>query len=207
MKICAVNFSYSPDSMGKRGLWLLNDIQAFDRILDPLDYDLPVCNSNKCDGVTTPEVERFFDDMCGYDAYVFSVAEYSGAYPVGFKNVMDWFVVKTYYNNALGQGYPFSGKPVAVVTFTPTGANGGRHFPMTKDLIEKLGGTVVHEHVFVKGWSRVVPGNSADFKDEYQQVLDSIHTKPAQQLEDKEWGNSNSWIDVYNRWNGLWWGI
>ena len=56
---------------------------------------------------------------------------------------MDWLVVKSNYNADLGQDYCISDKSIYVITFTPSKKGAGdRHFTMTKELIEKLGGKV-----------------------------------------------------------------
>ena len=206
MKICAVNFSYSKDSMGLRGLQLLDQCYPFDALLNVADYNIPVCDSNKADGVVIPEVDRMFDDMCGYDAYVFSVAEYSGAYCVGFKNIMDWFVVKTFYNSTLGQDYPFTNKPIATVTFTPTTTNGDRHFDMTAKLLDKLGGTVVVSHVFQDGWNTVRPDNSNLFADDYKYIREQLQTVEPKYFEtyNNAHKDAQRWISVYENWNNEW---
>ena len=206
MKVCAVNFSYSNDSMGMRGLQLLNECKPFDSIINVTDYNIPVCDSNKADGVVLPQVEKMFNDMCGYDAYVFSIAEYSGAYCVGFKNIMDWFVVKTFYNSTLGQGYPFTNKPIAVVTFTPTTNNGDRHFGMTEKLLKKLGGTVVTSIAFQNGWNTVVPNNSKHFEQTNLEILNKLeHTQIDHvQLHPKAQRDAMQWITKYDDWNEQW---
>lgn len=206
MRVCAVNFSHSTDSMGMRGLELLNNCKPFDKLINVIDYDIPVCDSNKADGVVPQPVIDMFNDMCGYDAYVFSVAEYSGAYCVGFKNIMDWFVVKTYYNISLGDGYPFTNKPIAVVTFTPTIESGHRHFPMTQYLLDKLGGTVATSVAFTNGWNTVVPNNHEHFRHDYESIINSLtHCNiTAVDLCANAKANAQQWINVYERWNNEW---
>ena len=81
------------------------------------------------------KVEELDNKLKESDALVFSIPEYTGHYSVGFKNLMDWLVVKAYYNADLGQKYSISNKPVYVITFTPAKkGTGDRHFDMTKEL-------------------------------------------------------------------------
>lgn len=206
MKVCAVNFSYAENSMGWRGLNLFNDIQPFDALLNVSDYDIPICDSNRADGEVPECVHNMFDDMCGYDAYVFSVAEYSGAYCVGFKNIMDWFVVKTFYNSTLGEGYPFTNKPVVVLTFTPTTQNGDRHFQMTSKLLDKLGATVADSIVLQNGWNTVLPNNSDVFKTDHQRMLDSLNTCTINtvNVHPKAQKDAQRWVTKYEDWEDAW---
>lgn len=206
MKICAVNFSYANNSMGWRGLKLLNNIKPFESNINVLDYDIPVCNSNRADGYVPLCVENLFNDMNNHDAYIFSVAEYSGAYCVGFKNIMDWFVVKTFYNSTLGQGYPFTNKPVAIVTFTPTTKNGNRHFSMSEKLLDKLGATVSSTHVFQDGWNTVLPNNSDYFVDDYNHLLQELENVNINQVElhPKAQQDAQHWVTKYEEWNDAW---
>lgn len=206
MNICAVNFSYAENSMGLKGLQLFNDIQPFAKLINVTDYNIPVCNSNRADGEVPECVHNMFNDMNGYDAYVFSVAEYSGAYCVGFKNIMDWFVVKTFYNSTLGEGYPFTNKPIVVLTFTPTINNGDRHFEMTSKLLSKLGATVADSIVMQDGWNTVLPDNSDAFIVHHQQMINSLNTCVVNTVDvhPKAQRDAQRWVTKYEDWDNAW---
>ena len=105
MKITAVSFSYSENSMSYRGLLLMDHYIKFSNIIK---MDLPICDSNKPDGEIPKEVEELDNILDKSDILVFSVPEYTGHYSVGFKNLLDWLVVKGYYNASLGQKYSIS---------------------------------------------------------------------------------------------------
>ena len=59
----------------------------------------------------------------------------------------------------IGTTYGFSKKPVFITTFTASKKAGGRHFDMTKHLIEKMGGVVVGTKVFNDCWDNLIPSN------------------------------------------------
>ena len=84
MKITAVSFSYSENSMSYRGLLLMDHYIKFSIIIK---MDLPICDSNKPDGVIPKEVEELDSILDKSDVLVFSVPEYTGHYSVGFKTV------------------------------------------------------------------------------------------------------------------------
>ena len=56
MNIVGVSFSYSDNSMNYRGLTLMDHHIGFS---DIIKLDLPVCNSNKADGIVPPKVKNF----------------------------------------------------------------------------------------------------------------------------------------------------
>ena len=72
MNIVSVSFSYSEQSMGHRGLLLMDRYINFS---DIIKIDLPVCNSNKPDGEVPPEVDALCEKMDKADILVFSVPE------------------------------------------------------------------------------------------------------------------------------------
>ena len=154
--ITAISFSYSDDSMNYRGLKLMNHFLNFDNLIR---INLPICNSNKLDE-TPNEVHELDNKIRKSDKLVFAIPEYSGHYSVGFKNFMDWLVVKSNYNADLGQDYCIQINQYMLLHL--------HHLKkvlvtdilhMTKELIEKLGGKV--KKMFVKNycWDNLVPTN------------------------------------------------
>ena len=191
MKITAVSFSYSENSMSYRGLLLMDHYIKFSNIIK---MDLPICDSNKPDGEIPKEVEELDNILDKSDILVFSVPEYTGHYSVGFKNLLDWLVVKGYYNANLGQKYSISNKPIYVISFTPTYKGAGdRHFEMTKDILEKLGGRV--KKMFVKNdcWNHLLPDNYKFVEKECKEIL-------RKDMEDEVVG----WKEKYKEWNDKW---
>jgi len=203
MKICGIAFSYSENSMAIRGLSLMDHYLKFEWY-GQLN-DIPLCNSNIPDGNVPEPVEILWNKMNDCDAFVFSIPEASGHYSAAFKNVMDWFVVKSYFNADLGQKYPMSNKPVIVMTFTPVYKNaGGRHFDMTKHILEeKLGANVIDMIVKNDCWKHVVPNNFEFVKEECTRILctpliNEIDEKPDMIKE------VNVWQKEYEEWNNKW---
>lgn len=191
MNITAVSFSYSENSMSYRGLLLMDHYIKFSNIIK---LDLPICNSNRPDGIIPKEVEAIDNILSKSDKLVFSIPEYTGHYCVGFKNLMDWLVVKAYYNADLGQQYSISNKEIYVVSFTPVKKGAGdRHFDMTKELLEKLGGNV--KKMFVKHdcWEKLVPNNYKFVESESREI---INKNMLDQVSD--------WQKKYNEWDSKW---
>lgn len=198
MTVYAVNFSHAKNSMGMRGIWCLD--MEFDNIINLADYNIPVCYSNNADGVVPNVIEHIFEGMKGADQYVFVVSEAAGDYPAGFKNLMDWFVVKTQFNSSLGTTYPFSNKPVALVTFTPSLEVGHRHHEKTGALIEKLGGTLSGTYTFRDGWATVVPGNKLDATD----IINDLNSTVVEVKEEQPNPNTQRWVTGYREWDQKW---
>tara|TARA_B100000085_G_scaffold23300_1_gene19585 strand:- start:31 stop:609 length:579 start_codon:yes stop_codon:yes gene_type:complete len=189
--ITAISFSYSDDSMNYRGLKLMNHFLNFDNLIR---INLPICNSNKPDGETPKEVHELDDKIRKSDTLVFAIPEYSGHYSVGFKNFMDWLVVKSNYNADLGQDYCISDKSIYVITFTPSKpGSGDRHFTMTKELIEKLGGKV--KKMFVKNlcWENLLPTNYSFIEKECKQIMRKTMKNEV-----------GGWINKFNDWDDKW---
>ena len=187
-KITAVSFSYSENSMSYRGLLLMDHYIKFANIIK---MNLPICDSNKPDGKIPDEVEALDNILDQSDVLVFSVPEYTGHYSVG---LLDWLVVKGYYNASLGQKYSITNKPIYVISFTPTFKGAGdRHFKMTKDILEKLGGRV--KNMFVKNdcWNNLLPDNYKFVEKECKEIL-------KKNMEDEVSG----WKEKYNEWNNKW---
>jgi len=203
MKICGIAFSYSKNSMAFRGLSLMNNYLNFQWYCQVTD--IPLCNSNIPDGNVPKSVERLWNNMNKCDVFVFSIPETTGHYSAAFKNVMDWFVVKSQFNSDLGQKYPMSNKPVVVITFTPVYKNAGdRHFNMTKHILqEKLGADVIDMIVKNDCWQHVIPNNFEFVAEECKQILsipleNKIIEKPdmAKEVDD--------WQKKYKEWNNKW---
>jgi|TARA_B100000212_G_scaffold174432_1_gene131151 NAD(P)H-dependent FMN reductase len=191
MNITGVSFSHSENSMSYRGLLLMNHFINFNNLIK---IDLPICDSNKPNGVIPKKVEELDNKLKESDALVFSIPEYTGHYSVGFKNLMDWLVVKAYYNADLGQKYSISNKPVYVITFTPAKkGTGDRHFDMTKDLLEKLGCRVNKMYVKNDCWDNLVPNNYDFVKKECKEIL-------RKDMEDEV----NGWQLKYEEWDNKW---
>ena len=187
----AISFSYSDDSMNYRGLRMMNHFINFDNLIR---INLPMCNINVPDGEIPKELDKLHDKIIKSDKLVFAIPEYSGHYSVGFKNFMDWLVVKSNYNADLGQDYCITDKSIYVITFTPSKKGAGdRHFDMTKELIEKLGGKVKKMYVKNDCWDNLVPNNFSFVEKESKEILRTTMKNEV-----------NGWIEKYNDWNDKW---
>ena len=204
-KIVAVNFSNASNSMQGRGIKLLNKFIPFHKIINLKDYNIPVLDSNMADGRVPECVIDFDKALIDADAYVFLVAEFMGGYCGQFKNAMDWLVVKSNMNNNLGTTYGFSKKPVFITTFTPSKKAGGRHFDMTKNLIEKMGGIVVGTKVFNDCWDNLIPSNDTFVENFCFEVNDFVRGYNGhEELEVKQWKNQSELTEKYNNWKKQW---
>lgn len=205
-KISGFSFSYSSNSMQTRGLQLMNKLIMFYSCKSVADYNIPICDSNVCDGVVPPSIKKFDCDLNQADILVFAIAEFTGHYSSGFKNALDWLVVKSRYNNSLGTSYGFSNKPIFVITFTPTRKAGHRHFEMTKHLLEdKMGGKVINLYVKNNCWNELTPNNETFVKKECNQIINfsqewTGYSKP----KTKEYANADLWLQEYSNWNDKW---
>lgn len=203
MKICGIAFSYSHCSMAYRGLSLMDHYLNFEWY-GQVD-DIPICDSNIPDGNVPDSVIKLWNTMEECDVFVFAVPEATAHYSAAFKNIMDWFVVKSSFNADLGQKYPISNKPVYVITFTPVYKNAGsRHFDMTRHLLEeKLGANVVNMVVKNKCWEYIIPHNHKFVKAECEEIL---QLKPSELVEEKPdmSYDVNKWKREYEEWNRKW---
>ena len=207
MNIVGVSFSYADNSLQTRGLKLLQeklDIQ----VCDMLDYNMPICNSNKSDGQVPDSVNSFCNVLESADILVFAISEATSHYSAGFKNAMDWLVVKSKFNAKLGTDYAITNKPIFVVTFTPTSKepNGARHFDITKQLLTKLGANVVDCIAVNDAWKTVIPGGLNAVQSVYSAIKDFMHsyTPSLNNLPNKEDSSSPEWLKAYNEWNMAW---
>ena len=204
MKIVGISFSHAENSLQTRGLKLLNEEKLFDSIYDMTDFDMPVCYSNKSDGNVPDSVEQF-NSALDADILVFAISEATSHYSAGFKNAMDWLVVKSKFNAKLGTDYAITDKPIFVITFTPTtkAPNGARHFEMTEHLLTKMGANVIQSFVVNDSWNCVVPGAFTNVKYIYDSIREysSTHvSKEKKEIKD----NSMTWITDYEKWNTKW---
>ena len=201
MNIIGISFSYAENSMNTRGLKLMN----LDEMYCMRDFNMPVCNSNKCNGKVPWRVHSFIKQLRRADILVFAIPENTAHYGSGFKNAMDWLIVASNFNADLGQDGPFFNKPIYVITFTPVISNAGdRHFKMTKHLLEdKMGGIVYNSFVKHNGWNECVPGNYEWIRKECEEIL---NTKMPETIERKidMLDRPNVWIEQYNKWNNKW---
>ena len=198
--VVGISFSHAKNSMNTRGLKLM----GFDDVYDMSDFNMPICDVNKSDGKVLARVHNFLNRMAEADILVFAVPEATAHYSAGFKNAMDWIICATNFNADLGQDGPFSNKPVYLMTFTPVveGA-GGRHFDMTKHLIEKMGGKVYNSFVKNNGWKECVPSNYEWIRKEREEILNTKMPKPINRKKDML-DRPNVWIEQYNEWDKLW---
>tara|TARA_B100001094_G_C18184686_1_gene802988 strand:+ start:1834 stop:3108 length:1275 start_codon:yes stop_codon:yes gene_type:complete len=204
MKIVGISFSHAENSLQTRGLKLLNEEKLFDSVYDMTDFDMPVCYSNKSDGNVPDSVEQF-NNALDADILVFAISEATSHYSAGFKNAMDWLVVKSKFNAKLGTDYAITDKPIFVITFTPTSKapNGARHFEMTEHLLTKMGANVIQSFVVNDSWNCVVPGAFINVKHIYDSISEysSTHVlKAKKEIKD----NSLTWITDYEKWDTKW---
>ena len=207
IKVVGVSFSYASNSLQTRGLKLLQEKLDM-QVCDMLDFDMPMCNSNKSDGNVPSSVNEFIDVLNSVDVLIFAVSEATSHYCAGFKNAMDWLVVKSKFNAKLGTNYAITNKSIFLVTFTPTKyePNGARHFEMTTQLLEKLGANVVKSHVINDSWKTVIPGHTAAIKDVYNDLTAflSKYTPSNTHIPEKDDNSSLKWLDAYNEWDSKW---
>ena len=189
--ITAISFSYSDDSMNYRGLKMMNHFINFDNLIR---INLPMCNVNGPDGKIPKELDELDEKISKSNKLIFAIPEYSGHYSVGFKNFMDWLVVKSNYNADLGQDYCITDKSIYVITFTPSKKGAGdRHFDMTKELIEKLGGKVKKMYVKNDCWDNLVPNNLSFVEKESKEIIRKTMKNEV-----------GGWINKFNEWDNKW---
>lgn len=192
--ILALSTSQAPNSLNYRGLQLLNC--KFDRIDCLANYDIPVVNVNGMDCPIPSAVQEVFDMMHQYDKFVFAIPEFTGMMSSSTKNLLDWAVVLSNMNLDHGKGYPWSDKHVILLTFTPSGNEGGsRHMEQTKEIFKKLGANVIHTDVSNYGWNHVVPNNNEYF----DTFSDKINNYLLYKSDNKDYFKNE-----YNEWNDKW---
>lgn len=207
MKLTAISFSYVDNSLQTRGLKLLQEKLDME-VFDMLDFHMPICNSNKSDGVVPSSVDKFVDVLEKSDVLIFAVSEATSHYCAGFKNAMDWLVVKSKFNARIGTDYAITDKPIFVITFTPTSKkpNGGRHFDMTTELLQKLGADVKECHLINDSWKTVIPGGFNAVLSVYSAVHSFLGTYIPSSVKTryKDDYSSLTWLKTYNEWDLAW---
>lgn len=209
MHVSGISFSHAENSLQTRGLTLLKETMALNDVYSMSDFDMPICNSNKSDGIVPYPVMQFDNILHTSDILVFAVSEATAHYSAGFKNAMDWLVVKNKFNSKLGTDYTISNKPIFVVTFTPTVKNehnnGARHFEMTRHLLEKLGANIVSMHVVNDAWKTIVPGNYSAVESIATEIINYTTTYVKQSwVESVADTSSPGWLKLYNDWDAKW---
>ena len=172
----------------------------FDKVDCLSNYDIPVVNVNGMGDKVPKVVDDLMQSMYQYDKFVFAIPEFSGMMSSSTKNLLDWMVVASNMNLGHGKGYPWTDKHVILLTFTPSGAEGGsRHMPQTKAIFKKLGANVVHTESFINCWDTVIPNNESHFKAAGKKINSYIsydadntdHFQSAYDNWNKEWDNVN----------------
>ena len=207
MNVAGISFSYADNSLQTRGLKLLQEKLDL-HVYDMLDFNMPICNSNKSDGVVPDSVEQFVQALEQADVLIFAVSEATSHYCAGFKNAMDWLVVKAKFNARLGTDYAITNKPIFVVTFTPTTKypNGARHFDMTTELLQKLGADVKECHLIQNSWKTVIPGGFNAVLSVYNAVESFLgsYTPNSTKTRCKDDYSSLTWLNDYKQWDQKW---
>lgn len=196
MSVFALSTSASVNSLNYRGLQLLNHYCDFDNLDCLSNYDIPVVNVNGMDNNVPEDFQNLANSMYEYDKFIFAIPEFTGMMSASTKNLLDWMVVMTNMNLEHGKGYPWSNKHVIILTFTPSGAEGGsRHFPQTKEIFKKLGANVIYTEAFTYGWKHVIPDNFEYYKDAADKIKNYLL-----------YNNSNTeyFKSEYDNWNNKW---
>lgn len=212
--ITGISFSYAPNSMNYRGLQLMDHYLGFDGIYNMLDFNMPMCNVNRSDGDVPQSVLDFVKVLRDTDILIFAIPEATGHYNSGFKNAMDWLICESKFNSDLAEDGAFYNKPVFVVTFTPVidaeeEGVGGRHFEMTKHLLQiKMGANIYKMTVFKNGWRECLPNNHECIKDFCIMLNRKIEDgeivigtrKAGYTLKNRP----ATWIKQYDQWDKAW---
>lgn len=203
LKTLLISFSQAPNSMNYRGLILCNQILNAD-LYDFAGARIPLCNVNNTVDSLPVCVKRIVCHMRQYDQFVFAIPEYTGHYSAAFKNLMDWLVVSEMFNSTHGASYPFSGKPVHVVTFTPTVKNSGsRHFGMTRHLLQdKMGADIKSMTVYNDCWRNLLP-NRLDFVEDLCDLIKQC-TLNSPNLNQESKHDIERWNKLYKVWEERW---
>lgn len=204
--IYGVSFSHAPNSMGRRGLQLMSEYIPFDRIIQAGDYDIPVVNRNRADGVVPDSVRRFNDDLAQADGYVFSISEMTGAMCGAYKNALDWLVIAQNADGITETAYSISHKPSVICTFTPSYRNGSRHWEMTGDLMQKLNCDIRKWYLFNDCLTHLRPGNAQFVQAESLEAYELIRIpNPPRGIENNDGVRTMSnWMYMYDEWESSW---
>ena len=199
--IIGISFSYAKTSMNTRGLSLM----GLDEVYDMTTFNMPVCDSNKCDGKVPYRVHSFIKQLRRADILVFAIPEATAHYSAAFKNAMDWLIVASNFNADLGQDGPFFNKPIYIITFTPSHKDAGhRHFDMSKHLLQdKMGGKVYDCFVKNYGWRECIPHNTDWVAKEVEVIRNTEMPEPHPRFDD--WKDEpGRWKEQYKNWNKQW---
>ena len=79
MKVVGISFSYADNSLQMRGLNLLQEKLDME-VFGMLDFNMPICNSNKSDGNVPISVHNFINVLKGSDILVFAIPEMTAQY-------------------------------------------------------------------------------------------------------------------------------
>jgi len=204
-KISAFSFSNNNISLNTRGLYLMKNYIDFYVCKSMAEYKIPLIDSNDVDGKTPFEVKQFSKDLKDTDIFIFAIPEHTAHYSAVFKNAMDWLVVQSNMNNNLGTSYGFSNKPVFITTFSASKKAGGRHFDMTKHLIEKMGGVIAGTKVFNDCWDNLIPSNKSFVESFCNEIYDFLgYYKGYDKIESKEWKDQTEFEKKYINWKKQW---
>jgi NAD(P)H-dependent FMN reductase len=196
MSVLALSTSAVPDSLNYRGLLLLDKHCGFDKVDCLSNYDIPVVNVNGIEEQIPKSVTAALNEMYKHEKFVFAIPEFTGMMSSSTKNLLDWLVVTTNMNLEHGKGYPFTDKHVIILTFTPSGDEGGsRHFEETKEIFKKLGANVTYMECFNDCWNTVVPGNEQHFEEAGKRIKNYLSY---------EEDNSGYFKNKYIKWNTQW---
>ena len=203
LKTFMMSFSLAETSMNHRGLLLCDNILNCG-VHSLKNFDIPLVNINNNVDNCPDQVNSLISEMNNYDQFVFAIPEYTGHYSAVFKNLMDWLVVAYNMNSSHGNSYPFSQRPVHVVTFTPTFKNsGGRHFDMTTHLLQdKMGADVKSTTVFNNCWNELVPTNLSLVQD-FCKIVKECKKKDVT-LDPQSKHNVENWNKLYKEWDETW---
>jgi len=194
--VLALSTSQCPQSLNYRGLQLLSATCHFDKVDCLSNYDIPVVNVNGIGDRIPKVVDDLMQSMYHYDKFIFAIPEFSGMMSSSTKNLLDWMVVASNMNISHGKGYPWTDKHIMILTFTPSGSEGGsRHMPQTKEIFKKLGANVVHTEVFTKCWDTVLPNNESYFEEAGKKINSYISYDA---------DNTDHFQTAYNNWNKEW---
>ena len=196
MSVLALSTSACKNSLNYRGLLLLDYYCNFDNIDCVSNYDIPVVNSNGMDTAAPIDMQKLAAVMYEYDKFVFAIPEFTGMMSSSTKDILDWMVVMSNMNLGHGKGYPWSDKHVILLTFTPSGDEGGsRHFPQTKEIFNKLGANVIYTEAFSKGWKTVIPSNHESFRHSAERINNYLLYEDS---------NKDYFKKEYEKWNDEW---
>lgn len=205
-KIISVNFSYDKDSMHDRGIRLMSKFIPFHASYNMLDFNMPICGTNKPNGQVPDEVKKFNDALRDADAYVFAISEMISHYNSAFKSAMEWLVCSINENDDLNYSYSISHKPLVVCTFTPSYKNGTRHQDVTKHILHQLNADVKKFYVFNYCWDNLLPGNYSFVEKESLEILDLLNQDYVNKGIIRHEGvrTMGSWLSKYDEWNKKW---